>query len=169
MTGKAGLSEFMPKCEFKFSDKATYYPCVNIEFTGAYLSSRQFLSLNGNCRNQWIVGDSVHSVGNENYSLYVSGYPTLGNSYNGEGNAVRSDAFVYTFVDLEPNKEYTVSYDWRCMGERGSAITRYDYMRVALVKAGVSEASVNMIPGNNPTAAWPALSLPTGVISLDGD
>lgn len=155
VTGTPTTTSFSPKTQFTY-----YNPSSVSGYVSDYsFSSHSWLTLNGDHKNMWVIGDSAHTTIGYNNSIYVTGHKTNGNRYVISGNNVASTAFAYRFVELESNTQYTISYDWRCAGE-GS----YDYLRVALVPVSNTN-EYGMVDG---TTTWTTSSLPNGVIPLDG-
>ncbi len=98
--------------------------------------------------NAWIISDG---------ELYIS---NNGATYAYDDEAV-SVSFATKLFDFEQGGTYTVSYDWKCVGEYNEEDGAIDFMRAALVPA-----DVELIQGVQPTGLT-ATNLPAGWIALD--
>lgn len=98
--------------------------------------------------NAWIISDG---------ELYIS---NNGATYAYD-DATPSVSFATKLFDFEQGGTYTVSYDWKCIGEYNEEDGAIDYMRAALVPA-----DVELIQGVQPTGLT-ATNLPAGWIAID--
>lgn len=73
-----------------------------------------------NRTNQWIIDTATYN--SPTHSLYVSGD---GHSY-GQYNNSSSSIWAYRDVVFPQGDQFTISFDWKCVGEASS----YDYMKV---------------------------------------
>ena len=138
---------FCPWTTFVYSDDTahgSYYCSFETE-----KERQSWIGVNGLQSNIWRIGDLGGTHGK---ALFISNQPES-NNYDQNSTSV---AYAYTFIDLEPNTDYLVSYDWRCDGDLPS----FDYMHVALVPYGV-----NLEAGNDD--GWSFYGIPNSCISLD--
>lgn len=98
--------------------------------------------------NAWIISDEV---------LYIS---NNGATYEYD-NETPSVSFATKLFNFEQGGTYTVSYDWKCVGEYNEEDGAIDFMRAALVPADVV-----LTPGEQPTGLT-ATNLPAGWIAID--
>ena len=101
-----------------------------------------------NDANAWIISDG---------ELYIS---NNGATYAYDDEAA-SVSFATKLFNFEQGGTYTVSYDWKCVGEYNEEDGAIDYMRAALVPADVV-----LTPGEQPIGLT-ATNLPTGWIAID--
>ena len=98
--------------------------------------------------NAWIISEG---------ELYIS---NNGATYAYD-DATPSVSFATKLFDFEQGGTYTVSYDWKCIGEYNEEDGAIDFMRAALVPA-----DVELIQGVQPTGLT-ATNLPAGWIAID--
>ena len=98
--------------------------------------------------NAWIISDG---------ELYISDNSAT-YEYDDEAASV---SFATKLFNFEQGGTYTVSYDWKCVGEYNEEDGAIDYMRAALVPADVV-----LTPGEQPTGLT-ATNLPAGWIAID--
>ena len=98
--------------------------------------------------NAWIISDGELYISN-NEATYA---------YDDEAASV---SFATKLFNFEQGGTYTVSYDWKCVGEYNEEDGAIDYMRAALVPADVV-----LTPGEQPTGLT-ATNLPAGWIAID--
>lgn len=98
--------------------------------------------------NAWIISDG---------ELYIS---NNGATYAYDDEAA-SVSFATKLFNFEQGGTYTVSYDWKCVGEYNEEDGAIDFMRAALVPADVV-----LTPGEQPTGLT-ATNLPAGWIAID--
>lgn len=98
--------------------------------------------------NAWIISEG---------ELYIS---NNGATYAYD-DATPSVSFATKLFDFEQGGTYTVSYDWKCVGEYNEEDGAIDFMRAALVPA-----DVELIQGVQPTGLT-ATNLPAGWIAID--
>ncbi len=101
-----------------------------------------------NDANAWIISDGELYISN-NEATYA---------YDDETASV---SFATKLFNFEQGGTYTVSYDWKCVGEYNEEDGAIDYMRAALVPADVV-----LTPGEQPTGLT-ATNLPAGWIAID--
>ncbi len=101
-----------------------------------------------NDANAWIISEGELYISN-NEATYA---------YDDE---IASVSFATKLFNFEQGGTYTVSYDWKCVGEYNEEDGAIDYMRAALVPADVV-----LTPGEQPTGLT-ATNLPTGWIAID--
>lgn len=101
-----------------------------------------------NDANAWIISDG---------ELYIS---NNGATYAYDDEAA-SVSFATKLFNFEQGGTYTVSYDWKCVGEYNEEDGAIDFMRAALVPADVV-----LTPGEQPTGLT-ATNLPAGWIAID--
>lgn len=101
---------------------------------------------NDTCANQWVVGDAVNNTPNGSSALYVSNDNGVSNSYT-----FTAPATVYAVRDIYLDNSYdyyTVTYDYKCMGQGTT-----DYLRLYLGMTAISMVhgnamgTVSTIPG----------------------
>ena len=98
--------------------------------------------------NAWIISEG---------ELYIS---NNGATYAYDDEAA-SVSFATKLFNFEQGGTYTVSYDWKCVGEYNEEDGAIDFMRAALVPADVV-----LTPGEQPTGLT-ATNLPAGWIAID--
>ncbi len=101
-----------------------------------------------NDANAWIISDGEIYI-SDNSATY---------EYNDEAASV---SFATKLFNFEQGGTYTVSYDWKCVGEYNEEDGAIDFMRAALVPADVV-----LTPGEQPFGLT-ATNLPAGWIAID--
>lgn len=95
------------ECDFEDNSEITHWEIVN-----------------GDCENQWYIGDVANNGGQN--GLYISNDGGVTNQYSITGT---SQVYAYRQVNL-PADDILVKFDWKAYGETG-----YDYLSVYLVRA----------------------------------
>jgi len=90
----------------------------------------QWTLLNGNQTNKWHISNAVSNGGAN--SLYISFNNGISNSYY-ESNYDSSYVFAYRTLNFLETGIYTISFDWRCIGN-----WNFDNARVFLVPDNIS-------------------------------
>ena len=95
--------------------------------------------------NKWMIGTATHSEGE--YALYVTNNSSTGYTYDVTHESV---AWAYRDVFFDPeNQGYTISFDFKGMGEKINLIT-YDYLNVYVGPPAEIE-DINYSYNYNPT------------------
>ncbi len=121
----------------------------NIGFEGNY-NAEDWIANDNFGSNVWHIGKKASTRDGSQGSLYISS----SNEENNYDNTKTTTTYAMHPLELIPNRNYGVHYDWRCQGEGN-----FDFMRVALAPYNYS---------NNPYSGWTTSSLPIGFTSLDG-
>ncbi|MBP5664460.1 MAG: C10 family peptidase [Bacteroidales bacterium] len=112
--------------------------------------------LNGNYINQWTIGSAVNNTPDGNKALYISNDGGTTNAYTNQNGASYVKAFRPFRFEAQ---DYTISFDWKYLGNGNSYGNYAAFMRAALVPLNA------LLEGT----AWGYNTLPSGHISLDGD
>ena len=86
--------------------------------------------INSSPYNRWVIDSATNNTPNGSRALYISNDNGTSNEYY--TSISTNGAIAYRTLQLE-NRQYTISFDWKCNGESGS-----DFLRVALVPASYS-------------------------------
>ena len=112
-------------------------------------TTHSFTIVNGSQTNQWRVGTAVAASGTK--SAYISNNNGVSNSYT-----ITSSSIVHMYCDIIlpiSTKAYTLSFDWRGMGESG-----YDDLTVRLIDIS-NTPSANNIPTGTSLGTFTGSSL----------
>ena len=145
-----------PNCDTTIADRhITFTTLAAAPATVPYSCDFEQTGVNGwdliqaGQNNYWVVGNATNNGGTQ--SLYITDNGTA-NSYSGAA----SYSFAVRTFNL-PAGNYVCTYDWKGQGE-----SSFDFLRAALVPAGVNIEAGNYCGFDNASA------MPAGSIALDG-
>ena len=123
--------------------------------------------VNGYMTNQWYIGSATNNTPEGEFSLYVSADSGATVTYNTNG---ANTVWAYRDFQFSDATEFTLSFDWRCLGENGY-YSPADYMQVFIgTPVNVTAASYATTPSSlvelgtfNSDSTWNTASL-----TLDG-
>jgi len=93
-----------------------------------------------NRTNQWIIDTATYN--SPTHSLYVSGDGHSYGQYNNSGSSI----WAYRDVVFPQGDQFTISFDWKCVGEASS----YDYLKVYI---GDIQDVTDVLVATGPTGA----------------
>jgi len=109
-----------------------------------------------NATNAWVIGDATTYLSDN--ALYISNDGGTTYAYDDETPAV---SYATKLFDFSRAGTFTVSYDYKCVGETSEEYGTTDYMRAAFVPADAELAADELVTGLSAT------SLPADWITLD--
>ena len=130
---------------------------ISYSYSDAFEAATGWKLFNGTQTNAWVIGDATSNGGDN--ALYISS-DGASYDYDDEAPSVTYATKLFRFVRTGT---FTVSYDYKCIGEYNDEDGALDYLRVALIPADVA-----LTAGVQPEDLAPEL-LPTGWASLDQD
>jgi hypothetical protein len=98
---------------------------------------------NGTETNKWFIGNATNNGGSR--ALYISNDNGESNAYNVSNS---TNVYAYREIHIAEEGDYTVSYDWKTLGE-----SSFDYLRVYMVPASVTPNA-----GSTASSSWYALA-----------
>ena len=104
-------------------------------------TSSNWSILSGSGTNRWIIGTSTYYVDGGSRSAYIT---SNGSSYGYSENSTSTSNLYTTVTFPSQTTNFTLSFNWKGMGESGSY--DYDYMMVYLVPS--SETVTSTAPSN---------------------
>lgn len=113
-----------------------------------------------NGTNAWVIGCALSNGGDS--SLYVSNNGGVSNSYD---SYTATASYAWHTLENLPAGQYTITFDWKCVGESygDSEYDIYDYMAVF-----VAPANDTLIAGILPGGSTYNLSTPAGWTMVGG-
>lgn len=130
---------------------------ISYSYSDDFEAATGWKLINGTVANAWMIGSAINN-GGEN-ALYISN-DGAAYAYDDEAPTVTYASKLFHFVRTGT---FTVSYDYKCIGEYNDEDGALDYLRVALLPADVA-----LTAGVQPEGLAPAV-LPTGWQALDKD
>jgi len=128
---------------------------VSFEYSDDFESAAGWKFINGDQTNAWMIGSAATESGN---ALYIS---NNGAAYAYDDEA-ESASYATKLFDFTVDGTFTISYDYKCVGEYNDEDGALDYMRVALIPADVELTAGVLAAGLTST------TLPAEWIALDG-
>ena len=131
------------------------------------LENNNWVLVNGYNNNIWYIETAYNNTPDGSRSLYISSDTGATNTYNVDGTTT---VWAYRDIQFGNADEYTLTFDWNCMGE-GTSDYPYDYMTVFIgspveVSAGsyvTTPSSLTNLGDFLGDSTWN-----TAVITLDG-
>ncbi len=111
-----------------FKVKTTQTP-VSIPFSENFEGTPDWRFINGSQTNQWHIGTATNNTAGGSHAVYIS--DDNGNSNHYVGVSSIQHIYAIKAVKLNPNTDYQIDYDWKCVGETTST----DNLRVWLAPA----------------------------------
>ena len=128
---------------------------VSFEYSDEFESAAGWKFINGDQTNAWMIGSAAAEESN---ALYISNNGAA-YAYDDEATSV---SYVTKLFDFTVDGTFTISYDYKCVGEYNEEDGALDYMRVALIPADVELTAGVLAAGLTST------TLPAEWIALDG-
>ena len=128
---------------------------VSFEYSDEFESAAGWKFINGDQTNAWMIGSAAAEESN---ALYISNNGAA-YAYDDEATSV---SYATKLFDFTVDGTFTISYDYKCVGEYNEEDGALDYMRVALIPADVELTAGVLAAGLTST------TLPAEWIALDG-